>query len=299
MMKVNEAKCCDAAMKYLESTRNGTRHQIEFPECDASTSPDARIEVLFKIGALQFAMEHTLIEPFSNHRRGSVLTRELETMLREKIGKSNYDFMDLLLPHDWHANFTTRKLRQKFSQSIVYFLQNLTVMEYKLLTNPDETWRLLGEISGMKIHVQFRTEDFDLGGLTLALLSNHTQSDRIERVGRAINTKIPKLKRYGVNNIQTVLIIENSDLQLTNWNSVERAVKESWNEYPKGIDNLFYISACHSTWYLHPLVENGKINSLKVDGRTNFVKFLESELSNELPLRFPHTPNHSTTRGFS
>ena len=282
MMKANEIKCCDAAIKYLEIAKLGERSNLCFPENIGSTPYDLQIEILFSINNVEYAMEHTLVEPFAHYRRGGVLSRKLEDALRKTLSEDDFYFLDILIPTDWHKSFLTVKARNSFAEELAGVLTQIAKINDSTPMQPDETWRSIGEVSGIEILIQFRLNDFELGGLTVTQVSSHVQSDRTNRIRTALEKKLPKLQAYNKKGAKTILLLENNDISLTNWYRVEESIISSWNNYPDGIDYLFYVSACHSIWYLHPLVEDGKRNSREVGGRANFTKFLESDLATAL-----------------
>jgi ribosomal protein L30 len=60
----NEGLACDAIIRHLESIEGAQRSDIQWPEKQNHASP---VEVVFKIGAKLYALEHTGIEPFEGH----------------------------------------------------------------------------------------------------------------------------------------------------------------------------------------------------------------------------------------
>ena len=57
----NEGKACDAIVRVLEQRTGETRAGLRFPETDGVGPP---VEIRLTLGAQEYAIEPTLIEPF-------------------------------------------------------------------------------------------------------------------------------------------------------------------------------------------------------------------------------------------
>jgi hypothetical protein len=296
-MRENEAKCCDAVIRHLETMHNVRRSGIQSPEEDDSVQLDERIDVILDIGGVSYAIEHTLIEPYHEHRKGGILARELEAELKRVLPSHRYEYMDILLPSTWHRNLSRRKDRSAFALAIAIKLEENEEIVSRWRGQADEHWERFCELCGIPIQIQFRKEDFDLGGLTVIHLATHPKAERLDRIQRAFFKKIPKLMKYKNKGYRTILVLENNDICLTNWQIVQEHISNALvvdHEIP---DYLYFINACHSTWYLHPFLEDGKDNSRQSDGRVRVVRFTEQSLS--VSLHAPQTSNSSTNRAFS
>ncbi len=58
-----EGKVCDAAVKVIEKRTGRIRTQVRRPEVDR-VGP--QVDLRFKLGDQEYAIEHTLVEPFEN-----------------------------------------------------------------------------------------------------------------------------------------------------------------------------------------------------------------------------------------
>jgi hypothetical protein len=66
MRGFNEGKACDAVINRIEAREGQTRGELRFPEQEHHTAP---VELVCQIGRQLFALEHTSIEPFEQHKK--------------------------------------------------------------------------------------------------------------------------------------------------------------------------------------------------------------------------------------
>lgn len=282
MLRENEAKCCDASIRYLEAKFAQNRSGVRFPEDSPNTPDHLKIDLLFSLGETSFAIEHTRIEPYVDFYRGGTLHKDLENTIRQELASDDLHFLDILISNTWHRGLSRGKDRKDFALSVAHLiLQNRDQFTH-WKENPETKWHLVGKVGDLEIEVQLREPDLDFGGSTITYLATHDKNERVLRLEKAIATKLPKLKYYSENGCEAVLVLENNDISLTNWWTVWEMLCGLEINLISQVDYLFYISACHSSWYLHPLIDEGKDNSRTEVGLPRFTKFSESELSSVL-----------------
>ena len=67
-----EGKACDAVVKAIEKRTSKIRAHIRHPEVDRIGPP---VDLRLKIGNQEYAIEHTLIEPFENQIKMEVIIK--------------------------------------------------------------------------------------------------------------------------------------------------------------------------------------------------------------------------------
>ena len=78
-----EGKACDAVVRAIEKRTGKIRTHLRRPEVDGVGPP---VDLRLNIGAQEFAIEHTLIEPFENQIKMEVVTiREIFDYFRENL----------------------------------------------------------------------------------------------------------------------------------------------------------------------------------------------------------------------
>ena len=80
--KSNEGKACDAVVRLIEKRTGMSRTHIRFPEIDGNGPP---VDLCLKLGAREYAIEHTLIEPFENQIKTEVIIKEIVDHFKENI----------------------------------------------------------------------------------------------------------------------------------------------------------------------------------------------------------------------
>ena len=282
MLRENEAKCYDATIRYFEAKFAQNRSGVRFPEDNPDTPDHLKIDLLFSLGEAIFAIEHTRIEPYVDFYRGGNLHKGLEDTIRKELASDDLHFLDIMIPNTWHRGLSRGKDRKEFALSVSDLILQSRGHFPHWKEDPETKWHLIGKVEDSEIEVQFRGPDLDFGGPTITYLATHDKNERVLRLEKAIATKLPKLQYYSENGCETVLVLENNDISLTNWWTVWEMLRGLEINLISQVDYLFYISACHSSWYLHPLIEEGKDSSRTEVGLSRFTKFSEADLSSVL-----------------
>lgn len=90
-MKKNEQLLCEAMVRLLEGKLGLKRYDVTIPEDDASGPP---VEIRFRLGERRYAIEHTVIEPFSGaiamEKDFANFVADIEEELRGKLPFPGY-----------------------------------------------------------------------------------------------------------------------------------------------------------------------------------------------------------------
>ena len=254
-----EHKCIDAVVRCLESGLRASRGPFTFPENEEDCPPNRRVEALTCIGARKFAFEHTLVEPYEGFIRQGTQTREAEETLRRKLRDVKLPFgIDIVISADWSNRLNGRGERAEFVKRLVSLIRE-RIGEIQTLED-DGRIHMIGRVDGERVRVGrngFEQIEESFQPNIVLSVSNY-DSGREERVRRALSSKLPKLSAWG-QEADTVLILENRDIQLTNWHSVREIIESEWAGWEKPpVDYLYFVSATHSIWRIFPFVETQK-----------------------------------------
>jgi hypothetical protein len=64
MVELHQDETCEGIIRYLEIRAHALRRDVCVRDQGNHTSPDARVEMTFRLGEQLYAIEHTGIEPF-------------------------------------------------------------------------------------------------------------------------------------------------------------------------------------------------------------------------------------------
>ena len=78
----NEGKACDAVVKTLERRSRKVRSDIRHPERDREGPP---VDLRLKLGEQEYAIEHTIIEPFENNIKAELAVRKIRQYLNNSL----------------------------------------------------------------------------------------------------------------------------------------------------------------------------------------------------------------------
>ena len=90
----NEGKACDAVVKTMESCTRKKRSEIRQPERDRVGPP---VELRLKLGEQEYAIEHTVIEPFENNIKAELTVVEIRQYLIQILAGQLLDPMYYVL----------------------------------------------------------------------------------------------------------------------------------------------------------------------------------------------------------
>src|SRR5216683_6676970 len=96
MLIFNEGKVCEAIIRHLEARERATRTDVRSPEVANHDNP---VELVFKLGAQLFALEHTGIEPFDDHMRlEAEAKRHFDAIKNAVTGLLHSDILEIHVP---------------------------------------------------------------------------------------------------------------------------------------------------------------------------------------------------------
>lgn len=266
----NEGKACDAALRLLEEREEARRGRIRFPEKDHIGSP---VELRVQIGAHEYAIEHTLIEAFpgqiaADQRFATLIdpiVKELSGQLPKpgvyyvyfpidtRVALSKAKLVELRVGlTEWirsnaatlHAEQPERRSRNHQPRGHVGVRKGTpTGLPFEVTLRRQVHWNDSGRHDGFLIPARFSPDD--------------VEKLRLNRLAVALDKKCPKLKRCKQDGARSILVLEDTDISLSNqWviGDALQAVARGRSDMP---DEIFLLAAVAEPWTLWTLWRDG------------------------------------------
>lgn len=287
----NEGKACDAVVRFLERRTGYDRSDVRCPEEDGNGPP---VELRLRLGRQEYALEHTLIEPFENEIRARVEFEEIATYIEESLSPfAGSAFYRLAVPVGARLP-RSEDARRRFADWIVKSAEAMR----KGTPGQGEHWR-----SPHRWDARVREKPpgfsctFELARWPDAALVGHHRPgslyavracpDKLEelrrrRLDRAFSRKCPKLLECKADGARTVLVLESDDFALTTVDVVGNWLAIALRECRDAPDDIFLVETAVYPWCVWPMKQDAleRVESSAPDGgRWNPALFGENELS--------------------
>ena len=261
----NEGKACDAIVRLLESRTGETRADVRRPERDLVGPP---VDLRLTLGAQEYAIEHTRIEPFEKEIHSGVAF--------EKISQSIKATLSGTLPKPGHYEVVLPipgmvpkrgQVLMGLCESIHEKAQHLHERSEGIPRKRHHPAKFTGSIRwvppGLSYKIELRrwpnasTIGRDAGSLEIMRSVGADLEDRrTTRIETAIQKKSPKLRGCKTEGARTVLVMESNDIALTNHQVVAAALTrigyQAKNEL-ESVDEIYLVETEATTWSVWPL----------------------------------------------
>ena len=235
-MANNEKALCEALIRLLEAELDVQRSDITYPEIDHSGPP---VEMRLRLGAARFAIEHTLIEPFPL----AIQTGKWFHELTEEIAKAlhgsmpppgTYRLVFPINPTEGKPRHTHAALRERITLWVREVAAELHSECPERLDRSHQPHGYRGvrttEIDGIPLSLSLMVHWSERGARDGALFLARAVGDDVEdqrciRIRTTLDKKLPKLTACRADGDVTVLILEYSDIALTNQVLVAQALE--------------------------------------------------------------------------
>lgn len=270
MLKFHETETCEGIIQHLEMREGMRRYDVRLRDKGNHTSPDARVEMSFRLGDQFYAIEHTGIEPFDgfmeHQNRAPELFKPLEAAITSALSGllSAGVVIEMHMPID---AFNGRKMPE------VRAIQSALV-DWVRITAPTLPARKYADYRGTLVIAQPAAVPFSVslvrfdgihglaGRFQLKHLARSSEEQRALRIKRACEKKFPKLAMWKrSDNARTILVLEDNDVQLTNVSIVAGTFVPIATARGDSPDETYMVSTYSGPWYAWPLL---------IDGRTYF-----------------------------
>ena len=259
----HEGKACDAVVKLLEQSRGHSRADIRYPEKDGNGPP---VEVRLKLGSDEYALEHTLIEPFENEIRGGVALELISSPVRELLSSlSSRACYWLVVPGDLQLPRNGDRRQEALRCLVDWIVNSAGAMPPLGRSEFGRGSQVCDAFVRSKL-AHFRGE-FELQRWPDAAVTPwqpgsvefvrdcplDLEEQRRRRLERALSKKRPKLQRCRASGARTVLVLESDDLALTSFTSVGDEVVRISPDCKDGIDEIFMVETATDPWLVWPM----------------------------------------------
>lgn len=267
----NEEAVCEAVVRHLERESGAIRSDVTYPEHDHDGPP---VEMRLAIGGRRIAIEHTLVEPFTGAIRTSVEFAELLAGVEEELagslsGPGTYVLTFPIHPTAGQHRSTHPALRAALVDWVRIAAAELHAECPERL--PAErrpsgfVGRRRGEVGGIAVTLRLRVCWSESGRHDGRLfvereVKGDVEAMRRERIATALDRKLPKLAACHDLGDETVLVLEYSDLALTNHVFVAQALEAVLATRTGWPDHVFLAeTTLPEQWHLFRPVVDGRL----------------------------------------
>ncbi len=244
------------------------RQNVSFPENDHSGPP---VEMRFNLGGTRYAIEHTLLEPFPHEIETGLafqeFVSEIEAQLDGKMPKPGiYNLLFPIDPASSRHRRTHAKLRTDIKIWVGDCAQQLHAECPERLSReilPSAYFgRRDGQVDGLTLtlsrRVHWSDSGEDDGRLRYArVVNDDLENQRLVRIRTALDRKLPKLADCGAEGDTTVLILEYSDIALSNHVLIAKVLESLWDDRTDWPDHIIIAdtSVDRQWYYFRPVIE--------------------------------------------
>ncbi len=268
MLKFNESEICEGIIRHLETRESKTRSDVHLPDKDNHTSPNARVEMTFRLGDQLYAVEHTGIEPFDrfmeHQNRASELFAPLEAAATTALASVIQPgvVIEMHLPLDGLVGRKMPEVHTIHSALVSWAVSKAPTLKAGKYANYRRGPHLITEQpAGVPFPVSLMRFGIPNvpGRFQLAHLVSGSEQERTLRLQRACEKKFPKLAIWQQSyNARTILVFEDNDIQLTNVVVVTDAFLSVARKRHDVPDETYMVSTHAPSWRAWPLLVNGR-----------------------------------------
>ena len=256
----NEGKACDAVLRVLEKRAGATRTAIRHPESDGVGPP---VDLRLMIGAHEYAIEHTRIEPSEHYYNTHVLFNDINGYIQPRLADAlpRLAYFRLHMPID---ALPKKRKRDRALNNLVNWIQtNVRTLYQCNLARPAPGYipiwpnaRIRDKPSGLNCAVELlhwpNANDIrrEPGALEVQFDLADMEDLRKRRLRRAFSDKYRKLYECKEEGARTVLILESADFPHMSFHTIGDQLPLLVAKYPDGPDEIYLLSTEGKGWVL-------------------------------------------------
>lgn len=287
----NEGKACDVVVRVLEQRCGCDRSHVRRPEEDGHGPP---VDLRLRLGRQEYALEHTLIEPFENEIKSGVEFVEITAYVRENLSPfSGGACYRLAVP----VGARLPRSKDERRRFVDWIVKSVEAMSEEIPGQGESVWRSpvrrdawVGEKPpGFSCTFELsRWPDAVLLGRrpgsldTVRLCPAKLEELRRCRLDRAFSRKCPKLLKCRADGARTVLVLESDDVALTSVHAVGDWLATILKERQDAPDDIFLVETGDYRWLVWTMKQDTFTwvdSSAADDHRWNPVMFEENDVS--------------------
>ena len=262
---------CDAVVRFIEARDRTLRADVTRPE---DAGGDAQVDLCLRLGSQRYAIEHTRIEAFPSQVRADQQFAELIVPVKAALsGTLHGDAVyDLHLPLDCDLGRKSAGLRQaqdalgRWVREVAERLSESDGDDFAAVRHPERGHSCAsGKPAGFPYEVALhrwarsRLTRGEPGSLDVARVApEDLESARKVRVRKALEDKCPKLGRCKIGGARTVLVLESSDLPLSNAVLIREVLAPALDERQDVPDEVYLVETESDHWFVYLLAVDGE-----------------------------------------
>lgn len=242
-LRTHEGKSCDAVIRLLERRYGRTRTRLWSPERARDADP---VEFMFELGAVCFAMEHTVIEPYAGHIQASAQWPTHGQVIVDLVAGRlpPGETYELHLPVGAFVGLKgsgLRHVQQALADFVVEAAPGLPIAPPGRYVTPIQKYQLPGVPFPVAIHrvaQLWAAEPFTI----VQLVDHGLEQQRELRLRQACAKKFPKLAEWKRKaGARAVLVLEVNEINLTNPEKVWAAYSAAAGAEPNPPDEVYLV----------------------------------------------------------
>jgi hypothetical protein len=265
----NERKACDAVARALEGLCGATRTNAYSPEDRGNPSP---VEYVFDLGGVQHAIEHTIVEAFARQIHtgvdfGSFIEPIAAALDRRMPPPGKFLLVFAINPSQ---GMKPREISAAQQAIIAWVEQAAAELHREYPEQPSRIRKPGGfrnqrraTIAGIVLLLQRETHWAEPEAVHGRLFIQRFappdyESLRDERIRKAMDKKLPKLKVWKDGGARSVLVLENGDMALSNHIVILESAEAALADRADLPDELWLVdTTIESEWTVWCLIRDG------------------------------------------
>ena len=259
----NEGKACDAVVRLLEKWTGETRTDIHHPERDGFGPP---VDMRLKLGAQEYAIEHTRIESFEGQIETGVVAKQIIGYIKKNIPDSfpSLAYYELQFP----INVSVPKGKAKRDRALNGLVEWICANEIVLRERNSDRIIPVYNPHMADESIQGTPEGFDCvfellhwpiaelirrrpGTLAFRFITpDDLEGPRKDRLRQAFSKKCPKLQACKKEGARTVLVLESGDDGLVNFEFRGNLLPSLLAECTNAPDEIFLVETFADLWWV-------------------------------------------------
>lgn len=234
------------------------------------------MELRLKLGEREYAIEHTIIEPFENNINAEITVSEIRRFLIKDLAGELLDPMYYVLHVPKEVCLPKRKVKRvRALNNLADWVKNSAGIMFERITGlslpidchdipfspycfPEDSVK--GKPPGMNCTVELlRWRNGTVIGRkpgfvqTVLDYPKNLESFRTERIRRAFTDKFPKLAKRRAKGARTVLILESQDVAHTRFDLIGNQLPALLKEQTYLPDEIFLVESNMKLWWVYPM----------------------------------------------
>ena len=251
----HEGKACDAVLRIIEERQGSNRQKLTFPEKTGGPP----VELTCIIGERHYAVEHTGIEPFEGQvrwtREGESKVAPIIDGLRGRLPPD--DDFEILLPITELIALRGSQLTAAQGDIIDWVGSvgpTLSSVEAYGRQIPTRAPKLPNVPCDLSLRRWKPPPHFKRGVYISPTIGDDLETLRIDRIVRAYDKKIGKLMEWKRSGARTILVLENTEISVTNAQVVADALSSIEKFRTEKPDEVYlFDTCCRAPWWVWAL----------------------------------------------